>query len=93
MKQVFLTEHLLFYFFVLKPIYVLNPVDWSGRHEDSSENANAFPSCVGKFKDAQSMSCGISGKSRQLGFFKILPREKRSAWNENQQPSLTQHLF
>ena len=60
MKQVFLTEHLLFYFFVLKPIYVLNPVDWSGRHEDSSENANAFPSCVGKFKDAQSMSCGIS---------------------------------
>jgi hypothetical protein len=39
---------------------LLNPVDCSGRREDSSENANAFPSCVGRFEEAQSMSCGIS---------------------------------
>jgi len=38
----------------------LNPVDCSGRREDSSENANAFPSCVGGFEDAYSKSCGLS---------------------------------
>jgi hypothetical protein len=35
-------------------------VDWSGRREDSSENANAFPSCVGRFEEAYSRSCGLS---------------------------------
>jgi len=39
-----------------------NPVDYSGKREDSSENANAFPSCVGRFEKAQSMSCGSMGQ-------------------------------
>ncbi len=45
---------------LLKTNVVLKPVDCSGRRVDSSENANAFPSCVGGFEEAQSMSCGIS---------------------------------
>jgi hypothetical protein len=28
---------------------------------DSSENANAFPSCVGEIEEAYSKSCGNSG--------------------------------
>jgi hypothetical protein len=73
---------------------VLNPVDCSGRRVDSSENANAFSSCVGRFKEAQSMSCGLSWsdetpQEQSDEEAQRQPRGKRGAWNENQQPSLT----
>jgi hypothetical protein len=34
------------------------------------ENANAFSSCVGEFKDAKSMSCGRTGQGRPHRRFK-----------------------
>jgi hypothetical protein len=37
---------------------VFTPVDCSGRREDSSENANAFSSCVGSFEEANQFPAG-----------------------------------
>ncbi len=40
------------------------PVDCSGRRVDSSENANAFPSCVGRFEEAYQCPAGLAGQVR-----------------------------
>ncbi len=80
---------------LLKFNAVFKPVDCSGRRVDSSENANAFPSCVGKLKEAHSVSCWRSWsveipQEQSDEEAQRQPRGKRSAWNENQQPYLTE---
>ena len=40
------------------------PVDCSGKRVDSSENANAFPSCVGRFEGDNQCPAGLAGQVR-----------------------------
>jgi hypothetical protein len=53
-----------FHGYVNEQFGFLNSVDLRSRRADSSENANAFPSCVGKFEDAIQCPAGSAGQVR-----------------------------